>query len=88
MNVYHIEYVSYRQGPYRIRIDTAADRIVPALAKSNKGYTFLKYLTVYVQQSEAYTVTHCLHYRWPSTHDPVVYLSQWTVAAVWGTRSI
>jgi len=38
MNVYHIEYVSYRQGPYRIRIDTAAgridtaaDRIVPAL---------------------------------------------------------
>ena len=31
MIVYCIEYVSYRQGPYRIRIDTADDRIVPAL---------------------------------------------------------
>ena len=31
VHVYRIEYVSYRQGPYRIRIDTAADRIVPAL---------------------------------------------------------
>jgi len=28
---YRIEYVSYRQGRYRTRIDTAADRIVPAL---------------------------------------------------------
>ena len=32
VHVYRIEYVSYRQGPYRIRIDTADDRIVPALA--------------------------------------------------------
>jgi len=31
VHVYRIEYVSYRQVPYRIRIDTAADRIVPAL---------------------------------------------------------
>jgi len=31
VHVHRIEYVSYRQGPYRIRIDTAADRIVPAL---------------------------------------------------------
>jgi len=32
VHVYRIEYVSYRQGPYPIRIDTADDRIVPALA--------------------------------------------------------
>jgi len=31
VHVYRIEYVSYRQGPYRIRIDTAADRIVPRI---------------------------------------------------------
>jgi len=31
VHVYRIEYVSYRQGPYRICIDTADDRIVPAL---------------------------------------------------------
>ena len=31
VHVYCIEYVSYRQGPYRIRIVSAADRIVPAL---------------------------------------------------------
>jgi len=31
VHVYRIEYLSYRQGPYRIRIDTADDRIVPAL---------------------------------------------------------
>ena len=37
--VYRIEYVSYRQGPYRIRIDTADDRIVPAL--------LLAYILVY-----------------------------------------
>jgi len=35
VHVYRIEYVSYRQGPSRIRIDTADDRIVPALI-----YTF------------------------------------------------
>ena len=35
VHVYRIEYVSYRQGPYRIRIDTADDRIVPALVKIN-----------------------------------------------------
>jgi len=29
--VYRIEYVSYRQGPYRIRIVSAAYRIVPTL---------------------------------------------------------
>jgi len=29
--MYHIEYVTYWQGPYRIRIVSAADRIVPAL---------------------------------------------------------
>ena len=32
--MYRIEYVSYQQGPYRIRIDTADDRIVPALEAS------------------------------------------------------
>jgi len=31
VHAYRIEYVSYRQGPYRICIDTADDRIVPAL---------------------------------------------------------
>jgi len=31
IHVYRIEHVSYRQGPYRIRIDTADDRIIPAL---------------------------------------------------------
>ena len=31
VHVFRIEYVSYRQGPYRIRIVSAADRIVPAL---------------------------------------------------------
>jgi len=31
VHVFRIEYVSYRQGPYRIRIYTADDRIVPAL---------------------------------------------------------
>jgi len=31
VHVYCIEHVSYQQGPYRIRIDAAADRIVPAL---------------------------------------------------------
>ena len=31
VHVYRIENVSYRQGPYRIRIVSAADRIVPAL---------------------------------------------------------
>jgi len=31
VHVYRLEYVSYRQGPYRICIDTADDRIVPAL---------------------------------------------------------
>ena len=34
VHVYRIEYVSYRQGPYRIRIDTADDRIVPALIQT------------------------------------------------------
>jgi len=34
VHVYRIEYVSYRQGPYRIRIVSAADRIVPALLGS------------------------------------------------------
>ena len=34
VHVYRIEYVSYRQGPYRIRIVSAADRIVPALTKT------------------------------------------------------
>jgi len=31
VHVYRIEYVLYRQGPYRIRIVSAADSIVPAL---------------------------------------------------------
>ena len=31
VHVYRIEYVSYRQGLYRIRIVSAGDRIVPAL---------------------------------------------------------
>jgi len=36
VHVYRIEYVSYRQGPYRIHIDTADDRIVPALLLTQK----------------------------------------------------
>ena len=31
VHVYRIKYVSYRQGLYRIRIDMADDRIIPAL---------------------------------------------------------
>jgi len=31
VHVYRIECVSYRQGPYQIRIDTTAGRIVAAL---------------------------------------------------------
>ena len=31
VHVYSMEYVSYRQGPYRILIVSADDRIVPAL---------------------------------------------------------
>jgi len=34
VHVYRIEYVSYWQDPYQIRIDTADDRIVPALDKT------------------------------------------------------
>jgi len=42
VHVYRIEYVSYRQGPYRIRIDTANDRIIPALINRSfdKHYKF------------------------------------------------
>jgi len=40
VHVYRIEYVSYRQGPYRICIVSAADRIVPALV------SWLAYLTL------------------------------------------
>ena len=36
VHVYRIEYVSYRQGPYRIRIVSAADRIVQALVNNYK----------------------------------------------------
>ena len=36
VHVYRIEYVSYRQGPYRIRIVSAADRIVPALVRKHE----------------------------------------------------
>ena len=34
VHVYRIEYVSYWQGPYRICIETAADRIVPAIVNT------------------------------------------------------
>jgi len=33
-HVYYIEYISYRQGPYLIRIESAADCIVLALLTS------------------------------------------------------
>ena len=33
--MYRIEYVSYRQGPYQICIDTAADRMVPVLLSTS-----------------------------------------------------
>jgi len=36
VHVYRIEHVSYWQGPYRIRIDTVDDRIVPALINSSQ----------------------------------------------------
>jgi len=36
--VCHSEYVSYRQGPYRIRIVSAADHIVPALVVNGKSF--------------------------------------------------
>jgi len=38
IHVYRIEHVSYRQGLYRIRIDTADDRIVPALRSIDSQY--------------------------------------------------
>jgi len=44
VHVYRIEYVSYRQGPYRIRIVSAADRIVPALIAILRFVVFLKLL--------------------------------------------
>jgi len=34
-HVYRIEYALYRQGPYQICIDTAADRMVPALLSTS-----------------------------------------------------
>ena len=44
VHVYCIEYVSYRQGSYRMRIDTVADCIVPALlfSKLSLGLKFKK----------------------------------------------
>jgi len=42
VHVCRIEYVSYRQGPYRIRIDTADDRIVPALVIYIRTSVFAK----------------------------------------------
>jgi len=50
IHVCHIEYVLYRQGPYQIRIDTAADCIVPALLLTTSGPIFIKHLksNVYV----------------------------------------
>ena len=38
IHVYRIEYVWYRQGLYRIRIDTADDHIVPALVLTSLWY--------------------------------------------------
>jgi len=43
VHVYRIEYVSYWQGPYRIRIDTADDRIVPALLIGSLSMVFFLY---------------------------------------------
>ena len=34
-----MEYVSYRQGPYQIPIESAADRMVPALNKYKNMFT-------------------------------------------------
>jgi len=50
VRVNRIEYVSYRQGSYRIRIVPAADRFVPALEKCLMIYSlflFLKKATIY-----------------------------------------
>jgi len=38
VHLYHIEYVSYRQGLYWIRIDMADERIVPALVVCQHFY--------------------------------------------------
>jgi len=38
VHVYRIQYISYRQAPYRIRIDTANDRIVPTLQLIKLSY--------------------------------------------------
>jgi len=51
VHVYRIEYVSYRQGPYRIRIVSAADRIVPALVYTDKRYIQLQ-LHLYTAKSQ------------------------------------
>jgi len=45
VHVYPIEHVSYRQGPYRIRIDTADDRIVPVLMYIKQQHVVNKFLT-------------------------------------------
>ena len=46
IHVYCIVYVSYRQCPYRIRIDTAADRIVPALEIEGYIINYLLYIHI------------------------------------------
>jgi len=63
VHVYRIEYVSYRQGPYRICIDTADDRIVPALVEWTAcTVLYTRPLTVSHALSRscttAYTITH------------------------------
>ena len=42
LNLKSCTWVLYRQGPYRIRIDTAADRIVPPRMRTTYGNTFAK----------------------------------------------
>jgi len=69
--VYSIEYVSYRQGHYRIRIISAADHIVPALI-SMHTFVFLRnmckvwfvtvtFLPLFVFQLASYFLHHIFH---------------------------
>jgi len=55
VHVYCIEYVSYRQGPYRKRIVSAAYRIVPALISTDSKTVSMKYKCVLVHQYLSYT---------------------------------
>jgi len=58
VHVYRIEYVLYLRGPYRIRIVSAADRIVPALVKITKWW--MVFLCFPVVNCWIWNVEYCI----------------------------